>query len=96
MALQRPDPHALDENSRILELLKGREPIKEKRGLPKIKDNNVSVSKVESTDRKVINQTPARRKSKSVNGKMSLDSIFQDRNEFIKNYFDEINCKVGR
>jgi hypothetical protein len=90
LALHKPDPVAKDEHARILELLKGHEPIKEAKILPRINENHTSFSKVETPDRKSINNYSRPRKSKSVAMKVSLNSILEDRNEFIKNYFADI------
>ena len=77
--------------------MKGREPIKEKKVLPKIKGNNVSTSKVETPIKKDSNNASVRKKSKSVNSKLtSLNNIFQDRDEFIKHYFADINDRLNR
>ena len=48
--------------------------------LPKIKNQNTTVSKVETPTRKESTVSSVRKKSKSVNSKLtSLNSVFQDR-----------------
>lgn len=50
----------------------------------------------ETNDPKASRKLSSRLKSKSVNTKINFDSIFTDQNEFIKNYFADINDHLRR
>lgn len=99
LMLQKREASPMGEHSRIVQLLKGREPIFQKKVLPKIRDSRASAKRVDSKegyDPKASRKLSSRRKSKSVNTKINLDSIFTDQNEFIKSYFADINDHLRR